>query len=237
MVAEVMPQKILPKILTRFDLVTIYFAVIFGSYGAAQMAAQGWAGVPMLTLAAITFLLPCALASYELGTLFPSEGGLYIWTYKTFGPVHGFIAGWLSWIPIFLLIPLNANVVTSFLQFIFGQEWSLLVQLIVQIAFIWILFSVSSLKFRTSQNIVKVVFFLSLGTALVALIAGLTHSGPSTPVDNEIFSFDLSQYGFLYSAAVLWLLGVEAPFNLGAEYSEHKRTGKTMLLWGSRASY
>lgn len=203
MVIEVVVPTILPKVLTKFDLVTIYFAVVFGSYGAAQMAAQGWAGIPMLTLAAITFLLPCALASYELGTLFPSEGGLYIWAYKTFGGVHGFIAGWLSWIPIFLLLPLNATVVASFLQYMLGQEWSILTIVCVQLAFIWILFGVSTLKLRTSQNIVKTMFFVSVGTAIVALVAGLLHTGSGTPVDNEIFSFELGKYGFLYSAAVL----------------------------------
>jgi glutamate:GABA antiporter len=233
--AEVIPPKILPRILTRFDLVTIYFAIVFGSYGAAQMAAQGWAGIPMLILAAITFLIPCALASYELGTLFPSEGGIYVWVHKTFGPLHGFIAGWLSWMPIFLLLPLNATIIVSLLQYVFGQQWSVPWQVVAQIAFVWLLLGVAVLKLRTSQTLVNVFFFVALGTAVMALVAGLLHGPAATPITSEIFSFDLRKYGFLYSAAVLWLLGVEIPFNMGAEFSDHKKTGRTMLSWGTLA--
>jgi amino acid transporter len=233
MLAETVPPKILPRILNRFDLITIYFAIIFGSYGAAQMAAQGWAGIPMLILAAVTFLLPCALASYELGTLFPSEGGVYIWTHKTFGPLHGFIAGWLSWMPIFLLLPLNATVIIAHLQYAFGQEWSLTTQVLCQIAFVWLLLSLSVLKLRISQTVVNCMFFVAVATAFAALVAGLLHSPPATPIDSEILSFNLGKYGSLYSAAVLWLLGAEVPFNMGAEFSDHKTTGKTMLLWGT----
>ena len=235
MLAETVPPKILPRILKRFDLVTIYFAVVFGSYGAAQLAASGWSSIPMLLLAVITFLIPCALASYELGTLFPSEGGIYVWAHKTFGPIHGFIAGWLSWIPIFLLIPLNATVISSLLQYVFGQSWSLTTQILVQLCFVWVLFIVASRRLRFSQNIVNTMFFVAIGTAIAALISGLLHGSVATPVTNEIFSLDISKYGFVYSAAVLWLLGVEVPFNMGAEFSDHKKTGKVMLTWGTVA--
>lgn len=235
MLAEVVPPKILPRILTRFDLVTIYFAVVFGSYGAAQLAAQGWAGISMLLLATVTFLLPCAFASYELGTLFPSEGGIYVWAHKTFGPLLGFVAGWLSWMPIFLLLPLDATVIVSLLQYALGQQWSLFWQVGAQIAFVWLLLGVAVMKLRTSQSLVNLFFFVAIGTAVIALIAGILHFPAATPVNGEIFSLDLNKYGFLYSAAVLWLLGVEVPFNMGAEFSNHKKTGKTMLTWGTLA--
>lgn len=122
MLAELIPPKVLPRALTRFDLISLYFALIFGSYGAAQMAAGGWAGIPMMLLAAATFLLPCALAAYELGTLFPGEGGIYIWAHKTAGPIHGFIAGWLSWVPIFFLLPLGATTIIAHMQYVTGSE-------------------------------------------------------------------------------------------------------------------
>jgi amino acid transporter len=234
LLAETEPQKLLPRVLGRFDLVAFYFAIIFGSYGAAQMASQGWAGIPMMLLATVTFLIPCALGSYELGTLFPSEGGIYVWTHKIFGPIHGFIAGWLSWCPIFLLLPLDVAVIASHLQFIFHVTWSVHMQVLCQIGLVWLLFLISIFRVKVSANIVKVMFFVAMTTAFVALAAGLVHiHAPVTPVTSDIFSFNLHKYGFLYSAAVLWLLGVEIPYNMGAEYSEHKKTGKTMLLWGT----
>ena len=123
MLAEIIPNMLLTRVLKRFDLMALYFALIFGSYGAAQMTADGWAGIPMLLMAALTFLLPTALAAYELGTLFTGEGGIYIWAHKTLSPMHGFIAGWLSWVPIFLLLPLGVSVIVAEIQFIMGYNF------------------------------------------------------------------------------------------------------------------
>ncbi len=237
LLAETEPPKILPRILTRFDMVALYFAIIFGSYGAGQLAASGWAGIPMLFLALVTFLLPCGLAAYELGTLFPSEGGVYVWAHKAFGPLQGFIAGWLSWMPIFLLLPLDATIIVSYLQYALGQSWSLLAQVALQVVVVWVLLSIAVLRLRVSQIMINVMFFGAILTAVVAVIAGFVHIPAATPVTNEIFSFDLGKYGFLYSAAVLWLLGVEIPFNMSAEFGNHRRTGKTMLLWGTLALF
>jgi amino acid transporter len=149
--------------------------------------------------------------------------------------VHGFIAGWLSWIPIFLLLPLDASVVVAHLQYALGQEWGIALQVGCQIAYVWMLLLVCALRLRISQAVVNISFFVAIGIALTALVVGLMHGRPVTPIDQEIFSFDLRKYGFLYSAAVLWLLGVEIPFNMGAEFSDHKKSGKTMFIWGTFA--
>lgn len=233
MLAEIIPPKILPRVLTRFDLITLYFALIFGSYGASQMAAGGWVGIPMMLLAAVTFLLPCVLAAYELGTLFPGEGGVYIWAHKTAGPVHGFIAGWLSWVPIFLLLPLGAVTIVAHLQYMLGVEWSLSTQVLVQCVFVAFVTLISISRLRLSQNYIVLMFFVSAGTAVAVFVAGLLSHPAATPVDASIGSFDLTVHGALYSAAVLWLLGVEVPFNMGAEIKDHKRAVGQMFLWGT----
>ena len=233
MLAEIVPPLLLPRALNRFDLLTLYFALIFGAYGAAQMSNQGWAGIPMLLIAAVTFLVPCALASYELGTRYPGEGGIYIWAHKTVGPVHGFIAGWLSWVPIFLLLPLGATTITAHLQFILGKEWPLLAQIFAQVAVILLVTMLSLARLRLSQAYINLMFFLAIGTAVVALIAGLLQSPPVTPVNSDLQTINIFKYGALYSAAILWLLGVEVPFNMGAEFKEHRRSSGFMFLWGS----
>lgn len=235
MLAELIPPRVLSRCLSRFDMVTIYFTLIFGSYGAAQLAGQGWGSIPILFIAVITFLLPCALASYELGTLFPGEGGIYVWAHKTLGPIHGFIAGWLSWVPIFLLLPLGANTVSAHLEYALDVKWSLWQQVICQLAVINTVTIISLLSIRFSQGYVRAMFFVALGTTVVALIAGIIHNPPATPINGDVFSWNILAHGPLYSAAVLWLLGVEVPFNMGDEYSDHKRTAGIMLTWGTLA--
>ncbi len=206
MMAEVIPPKLLPRILTRFDLVAIYFALIFGSYGAAQLASKGWASVPILLIATVTFLVPCALAAYELGTLFTGEGGIYIWAHKTFGPAHGFVAGWLSWVPIFLLLPLGATTIIAHVQLLLGVEWPLITQVVAQIAVVWIVTWIALMRIEISQRYIRVFSVVSFSTAILLLITAASASTPiANPITTEIFTVDFFAKGAVYSAAVLWL--------------------------------
>lgn len=235
MLAEIIPQKLLDRILNRFDLMTLYFALIFGSYGAAQMTADGWAGIPMLILAAITFLLPTALASYELGTLFPGEGGIYIWSQKALGPIHGFISSWLSWVPIFLLLPLGASTIVSHIEYIVGAKFSLSANITIQSLVVICVTIISCFRLVFSQRYIKVMFFVSFGTAIIVFLCAMFSGKSATPIDSSLTSFDIFKHGAMYSAAILWLLGVEVPFNMGAEIKDHKKNAGFMFLWGTVA--
>lgn len=235
MLAEIIPNMLLKRVLRRFDLMALYFALIFGSYGAAQMTADGWAGIPMLLIAAITFLLPTALAAYELGTLFPGEGGIYIWADKTLSPIHGFIAGWLSWVPIFLLLPLGVSVIVAHVQFLFGVNFPLALNISIQAFLVIIITTISAFKLKLSQKYINIMFFVSFGTAIIVFLCAVFGVTKGTPIDSSVFDFNISKHGALYSAAILWLLGVEVPFNMGAEIKEHKKSAGFMFLWGTIA--
>lgn len=235
MLAEIIPQKLLDRVLKRFDLMALYFALIFGSYGAAQMTADGWAGIPMLILAAVTFLLPTALASYELGTLFPGEGGIYIWAHKAVGSIHGFIAGWLSWVPIFLLLPLGAATIVAHIEYIIGVKLSLSANITAQSLVVIAVTLISCFRLVFSQKYINIMFFVSFGTAIIVFLCALFSGKQATPIDSSLTSFDVFKHGAMYSAAILWLLGAEVPFNMGAEIKEHKKNAGFMFLWGTIA--
>src|SRR5437016_10338295 len=47
----------------------------------------------------ITFLIPGAIVTGQLGLMFPGEGSIYVWTSKAFGPFMGFFAGFCAWWP------------------------------------------------------------------------------------------------------------------------------------------
>ncbi len=240
MLAEIVPPQMLPKNLGASELVTIYFAIIFGAYGASQMAAGGWAAFSMLGLAAIVFLLPAVLASYELGTLFPGEGGIYIWADKTMGKIHGFIAGWLSWVAVFLLLPLVSTAFAQHLQVALGVEWELWATVVIQVAVVCLITVLCLAKVSVSLSLIKKIFFVSAGTAVAVLVCGLVQlatDGNANPIGSvsEVATLNLGAYGFIFSAAVLWLLGVETPFNMGAEFKDQKRGVGQMLTLGSIA--
>ncbi|HEX5712716.1 MAG TPA: APC family permease [Solirubrobacterales bacterium] len=240
MLAELIPPKVLPKNLGTGELVTVYFAIIFGAYGASQLAAGGWAVFSMLGLAVVVFLIPAILASYELGTLFPGEGGIYIWADKTMGKIHGFIAGWLSWVAVFLLLPLVSTAFAQHLQVALGVSWPLWATVVTQVAVVSLITLLCLAKLDVSMNLIKKIFFVAMGTAVVALVAGVYHAitdgGPNhISSTSEVLTLNLGTYGFLFSAAVLWLIGVEIPFNMGAEFKDQKKGVGRMLTIGTVA--
>ena len=49
-------------------------------------------------ISAITFMIPSAIASAELVSAWPEEGGVYLWVKKAFGEKVGFFTIWLQWV-------------------------------------------------------------------------------------------------------------------------------------------
>jgi amino acid transporter len=62
-------------------------------------------GITLLYLLILPFFwcIPVSLASAELTTAMPVEGGFYRWTRAAFGDFWGFLAGWWNWSASFLL--------------------------------------------------------------------------------------------------------------------------------------
>src|SRR3990170_3176092 len=100
--AELVPEQVLPKVLTTFGLVAIYVFIIYFITGSSIMSTAGWAAMPMWVLGFLVFLVPAGLAVVELGNLWPAQGGVYIWSYRTLNEPLAFLGGFLSWIPVIL---------------------------------------------------------------------------------------------------------------------------------------
>src|SRR5947209_16877205 len=89
---------ILPKVLNSFDMVAIFVAIVlFISNSAGLASGAGPAAYVYWGLGFITFLIPGAIVTGQLGLMFPGEGSIYVWTNKPFGPFLGFFAGFWAW--------------------------------------------------------------------------------------------------------------------------------------------
>jgi amino acid transporter len=64
----------------------------------ARGARIGAPSVTLWLLAWLLFFLPLATAVSALSARHPEQGGIYVWTRRAFGPVHGFVCGWCLWI-------------------------------------------------------------------------------------------------------------------------------------------
>jgi glutamate:GABA antiporter len=89
--------KAMPPILGSLDMTVIYVMIIFFITNATTAIAGGAATFTYWILGAITFFIPCAIATAQLGVMFPHEGSLYNWTHKALGGYWSFFVAFCAW--------------------------------------------------------------------------------------------------------------------------------------------
>jgi glutamate:GABA antiporter len=107
--------------LTLRDLVLFNLVAIIGIPWVATAAKAGPGSITLWILAALLFFVPQGVAVIQLAADLPDEGGIYAWTRKELGEVHGFVCGWCYWINNVLYYPslLIAAAVTA--TFVIGK--------------------------------------------------------------------------------------------------------------------
>lgn len=79
-------------------LAMISVSAIVALQSLPSLAKNGFSVVSLLSLAALLFFIPTALACAELGSAWPKSGGVYAWVKEAFGEALGTWAVWLEWI-------------------------------------------------------------------------------------------------------------------------------------------
>src|SRR5579883_2104574 len=215
---------ILPKVLNSFDMIAIFVAIVLFISNAAVMA--GGAGPSAYTywiLGFLTFLIPGAIVTGQLGLMFPGEGSIYVWTTKAFGAFMGFFGGFCAWWPGVLVMIATGDAVVALIQQLGTQispsyswlstpwEQGLVIILVIAISLI-----LSVLRFRVTQNFVNTIFIAYGGAILLIGIAGLISvlGGHAAAVDYTAPKWGLNWgNATFYSTVILALLGIEVPLN------------------------
>src|SRR5712691_11792820 len=107
---------ILPKVLNSFDMVAIFVAIVLFISNAGVIPGAGASAFIYWILGFLTFLVPGAIVTGQLGLMFPGEGSIYVWTTKAFGHFTGFIAGFCAWWPGILVMIAAGDVIVSLIQ-------------------------------------------------------------------------------------------------------------------------
>jgi amino acid transporter len=241
--SERMAGGILPRVLNSFDMVVIAAAIILWIPNAGIITAARPVAYIYWFLGIILFLIPGALVSAQLGLMFPNEGSIYIWSTKAFGDFLGFLAGFCAWWSGILSMIAAADMVVTLIQYLgvlYGLKSFLSdsgTQGMIIIAILALSFIFSLLRFRVTQNIVNTTFFAYLGVILLVGAAALIWllNGHTTQAN---FSWQSGQWDIsgknsaFYGTAILALLGIETPLNMGVEIRSTRAITR-YLLWGT----
>ena len=174
MASERIAPGMLPRVLSSFDMVVIFIAIVLFIVNASAVQPAGPAAFSYWILGFLLFLIPGALITSQLGQMFPQEGSLYVWTQKALGPFWGFFAGFCAWWPGVLVMVATGDAVVTLLQFIFTgglpKAWE---QGLVILAVLWFSAGMATLRLRMTQNYVNWAVVAYGGAIFVIGLAGV----------------------------------------------------------------
>ncbi len=112
------------------------------------------------------FFIPYGLISAELGTQYPSEGGMYTWIKKAFGKKWASRVAWFYWVNYPLWIASLADLITTMIMQMFGFEMEIWMVLAIQVFYIALVTILGMLRISQSawvSNFGAIIKFLILG--------------------------------------------------------------------------
>lgn len=248
MISEKVAPVLVARTLRPFDLIVIFVSIVLFITNSAGLQGAGPSVFVLWIVAFATFLLTGAFVTAQLGRMFPEEGSLYVWTHKVLGPFWGFFAGFVAWWPGPIVMVTCGILVANFLQqvaafsdnAILDKNWQIG---IVVLLVLWFSAAMSLLRMRVTQNYVNIQFYFYVGAIFVMGLAGvvwLLKGNPTAtdfgtgwdPFQGDTLALGLPANLTFFSFAILALLGIETPMNMGVEVSGGEKAIRTYLLWG-----
>ena len=248
MISEKIAPVLVARTLGPFDLMVIFVSIVLFINNSAGVQAAGPSVFIFWTLAFATFLITGGFVTAQLGRMFPEEGSLYVWTHKALGPFWGFFAGFVAWWPGPIVMVTAGILVANFVQQIaaFGnhsiltENWQIGV---VVLLVLWFSAAMSLLRMRLTQNYVNVQFFAYATAIFLIGLAGvvwLLKGHPSAtsfgsgwnPFQGSKAALGVPANLTFFSFAILALLGIETPLNMGVEVKGGEKAIRTYLFWG-----
>ncbi len=174
-------KRKLRKHFGRVDLLFFLVCVLVGLDTIGSVANIGAQGFTWLAFLGLTFFVPYALLTAELGSAFPEEGGSYIWTRMAFGRLTAAITSIFYWVsnPIWLGGTLAITAFTAITTLVVPvPDWT---KYIIATVFIWFTIGSAIISFKYGKWVSNVgawarflvLSFFTLSTIIYAWKSGL----------------------------------------------------------------
>lgn len=239
-----MPEKYKKPKFRLFSAVLATVCIILVGDAVAPTASIGNSQYFWWIIMLIGFFVPYGLISAELGTQYPSEGGLYTWIKKAFGKKWAGRVAWYYWVNFPLWVASLADLVTTYLMQMLGVEMTWPLILAIQVFYI-VLVSVLGVL-RISQSawvsnlgaIVKFIFMAGLGALGIYVLVTQGSANPITsftdllPLYNPDGGIDFTGLGFV-SLIIFNMLGFEVVSTFSNDMTNPKKEiPKAIILGG-----
>ena len=186
----------------------------------------------------IAFCIPYGMISAELGTTYQSEGGMYDWVKRAFGPKWAARVAWNYWINFPLWIASLAVAVTDVIMGIFDIELSLIWLLVLQLGYTWLVSILGTQRIGESKWIVNIGTFFKIafmvGLGLLGVYVFVKTGQSANPVESVVDllpSLDLAGLSFL-SVIIFNFLGFEVVATFAEDMENPKKEIPKALIIG-----
>ncbi len=180
----------MPKKKYKFRLFSAVLAtvcIILVGDAVAPTAAIGNSMYVWWAIMLIGFFVPYALISAELGTQYPSEGGMYTWIKKAFGKKWAGRVAWFYWVNFPLWIASLADLITTMLMQMLGIEMEMWMVLVIQVVYIILVTVLGMLRISQSDwvsNIGAIIKIILLGAIGALGFYVLFTKGTANPIES-----------------------------------------------------
>jgi len=233
-------KKKLRKEFAYLDMIFYTLAALIGLDTIGAFAANGTQALTWLVISAVTFLLPYALLTAELGSTFTQEGGMYEWCKMAGGRFFAALAAMLYWVsnPLWLGGTLAVGAIAAIKTFWFGSlsyqfggnvTTDAFVEILIALIFVWGTIWCAILSLRFGKYISVFGSYLKLGLlavfvmlALVFLLGGHSKGASLNATDLVPANFGLIVSGILPVLIFQWQ-GFEVQNGAGEEMENPQR--------------
>lgn len=239
-----MPSKKKKYKFRLFSAVLATVCIILVGDAVAPTAAIGNSQYLWWIIMLIGFFVPYGLISAELGTQYPSEGGMYTWVKKAFGPKWAGRVAWFYWVNYPLWIASLADLVTTYLLQMLGFEMTWPVILAIQLFYILLVSVLGVLRVSQSDilsnigAVAKFIFMAGLGALGIYVLVTQGSANPITsPIDllpmvGADGKFDFTGLGFV-ALIIFNMLGFEVVSTFSDDMDNPKKEiPKAIVLGG-----
>jgi amino acid transporter len=231
----------LPRSLGLFDLIMFNIVAIPGLRWIAIAAAAGYNSIFLWIMAFLIFFVPQALAVIELSTRYPEEGGLYVWTKKSFSDFHGFLSGWCYWSNNLIYYPSLLIYIAGISVYALSAphlENNKLYMIIFTICALWFVLLLNLVGMRIGkwvQNLGSLGLWIPIALLIILAALSVSYFGPANKfsIDKIFPNFtDYKTLGF-FAALCFGFAGLELAPIMGGEIKDpRKNIPKAIIISG-----
>ncbi len=224
----------LKRVLGLGDIILMNVVAVVGLRWITRGARVDAPAVTLWILAWAMFFVPLAAAVSELSSRYPEQGGIYAWSRRAFGPVHGFICGWCLWVNNLFYFPSALLFAAANAAAIFGPQGAAMAEtrwfsMVFVLGVLWMLVILNIRGWgagRWLQNLggistwIPAALLIAAGAVSLWLYGSATSFAPSNLLPREDVMTTLS----LWSAMCFAFSGFEIGSFSGQEVKNPRRT-------------